>query len=115
MDDQEKKVGFVGLSDLLTSEMDWRTNPLDMRPSLPRKPAKPREHQREAIRDMLKGFTKSDRGQLIMACGTGKTLTSLFIREKLDAERVLFLVPSLSLLKQTMQVWRERGGDLRRG
>ena len=40
-----------------------------------------------------------------MACGTGKTLTSLFIREKLEAERVLVLVPSLSLLKQTMQVW----------
>ena len=36
---------------------------------------------------MVKGFTKSDRGQLIMACGTGKTLTSLFIKEKLDAER----------------------------
>ena len=41
-----------------------------------------------------------------MACGTGKTLTSLFIKEKLDAERTLVLVPSLSLLKQTMQVWR---------
>jgi superfamily II DNA or RNA helicase len=111
MDDQEKKVGFVGLSDLLTSEVDWRINPLDMRPSPPPKPAKPREHQRDAIRDVVKGFTKSgftksDRGQLIMACGTGKTLTSLFIKEKLDAERVLVLVPSLSLLKQTMQVWR---------
>jgi predicted helicase len=39
MDDQEKKVGFVGLSDLLTSEVDWHTNPLDMRPSQPTKPA----------------------------------------------------------------------------
>ena len=106
INDQEKKVAFVGLSDLLTSEVDWRTNPLDMRPSPPPKPAKPREHQREAIRDVVKGFTKSDRGQLIMACGTGKTLTSLFIKEKLDAERTLVLVPSLSLLKQTMQVWR---------
>ena len=41
-----------------------------------------------------------------MARGTGKTLTSLFIKEKLDAERTLVLLPSLSLLKQTMQVWR---------
>ena len=106
INDQEKQVAFVGLSDLLTSGVNWPTNPLDMRPSPPPKPAKPREHQREAIRDVVKGFTKSDRGQLIMACGTGKTLTSLFIREKLDAERVLVLVPSLSLLKQTMQVWR---------
>ena len=106
MDDQEKKVGFVGLSDLLTSEVDWRTNPLDMRPSPPPKPAKPRDHQREAIRDVVKGFKSTDRGQLIMACGTGKTLTSLFIKEKLDAERTLVLLPSLSLLKQTMQVWK---------
>ena len=75
MDDQEKKVGFVGLSDLLTSEVDWRTNPFDMRPSPPPKPAKPRDHQREAIRDVVKGFKSTDRGQLIMACGTGKTLT----------------------------------------
>ena len=41
-----------------------------------------------------------------MACGTGKTLTALFIKEKLAAERTLVLVPSLSLLKQTMRVWR---------
>ncbi len=41
-----------------------------------------------------------------MACGTGKTLTALFIREKLAAERTLVLVPSLSLLKQTLNVWR---------
>ncbi len=41
-----------------------------------------------------------------MACGTGKTLTALFIREKLVAERTLVLVPSLSLLKQTLNVWR---------
>ena len=40
-----------------------------------------------------------------MACGTGKTLTSLFIKEKLAAERTLVLVPSLSLLKQTLRVW----------
>ena len=106
INDQEKQVAFVGLSDLLTSEVNWHTNPLDVRPSPPPKPAKPREHQREAIRDVVKGFTKSDRGQLIMACGTGKTLTSLFIKEKFAAERVLVLVPSLSLLKQTMQVWR---------
>ena len=109
INDQEKQVAFVGLSDLLTSEVNWRTNPFDMRPSPPPKPAKPREHQREAIRDVVKGFTKSDRGQLIMACGTGKTLTSLFIKEKLDAERTLVLVPSLSLLKQTMQAWRVNG------
>jgi predicted helicase len=87
IDAQEKHVAFLGLSDLFTSAVEWRTDPLDMRPSPPPKAAKPREHQREAIKAVVKGFTKSDRGQLIMACGTGKTLTSLFINEKLDCAR----------------------------
>ena len=40
-----------------------------------------------------------------MACGTGKTLTAWLVTEKLAAERTLVLVPSLSLLKQTMREW----------
>jgi Type III restriction enzyme, res subunit len=40
---------------------------------------------------------------MIMACGTGKTLTALFIKEKLAAQRTLVLVPSLSLLAQTLR------------
>ncbi|TRW79285.1 helicase [Mycolicibacterium sp. 018/SC-01/001] len=106
INDQEKQVSFVGLSDLLTSAVDWPTDPARMRPSRVLKAATPRAHQRAAIRDVVKGFKSSDRGQLIMACGTGKTLTSLFISEKLGAGRTLVLVPSLSLLKQTMQVWQ---------
>jgi predicted helicase len=54
---------------------------------------------------VVKGFEQADRGQLIMACGTGKTLTALFVKEKLKAERALLLVPSLSLLAQTMREW----------
>ena len=46
-----------------------------------------------AIRNVIKGFQTADRGQLIMACGTGKTLTSLFIKEKMEAERTLVLLP----------------------
>jgi predicted helicase len=42
---------------------------------------------------VLKGFGSADRGQLIMACGTGKTLTALFINEQLDAGRTLILLP----------------------
>ena len=38
IDDQEKQVAFVGLSDLLTSAVSWPTNPLDLRPSPPRSP-----------------------------------------------------------------------------
>jgi predicted helicase len=106
IDEQEKQVAVVGLSDLLTSPVNWPSSPIDLRPSPPPRAASPREHQRDAVRDVVEGFKHADRGQLIMACGTGKTLTSLFIRESLAAERTLVLLPSLSLLKQTMQVWQ---------
>ncbi|MFI9536792.1 Helicase associated domain protein [Nocardia fusca] len=106
INDQEKPVSFLGLSDLLTSEVDWPSEPTNLRPSSPLKPAEPHDYQREAIRNVIEGFQTADRGQLIMACGTGKTLTSLFIKEGLDAKRTLVLLPSLSLLKQTMQTWR---------
>jgi len=52
---------------------------------------------------VVKGFDWDERGQLIMACGTGKTLTALFISEKVAAERTLVLVPSLSLLAKTLR------------
>jgi superfamily II DNA or RNA helicase len=106
MDAQEKTVGFIGLADLLTAEIDWAESPDRLRPVKPPKGAKPHDYQKDAIRDVVKGFQTADRGQLIMACGTGKTLTSLFVKEKLDAQRTLVLLPSLSLLKQTMAVWR---------
>ncbi len=41
-----------------------------------------RPHQRQALKKVLQGFETHDRGKLIMACGTGKTLTSLRIAEK---------------------------------
>ena len=53
----------------------------------------------------MKGFNRTDRGQLIMACGTGKTLAAMWISERLDAKRTLILVPSLSLLAQTLREW----------
>ncbi|WP_063905947.1 DEAD/DEAH box helicase [Nocardia kruczakiae] len=108
INDQEKHVSLVGLSDLLTSDVVWPSDPANLRPSPPPNPVTPRDYQQEAMHAVVKGFETADRGQLIMACGTGKTLTSLFIKEKIDAERTLVLLPSLSLLKQTMQVWRVR-------
>jgi superfamily II DNA or RNA helicase len=109
IDAQEKAIGLVGLSDLLTTDVDWPANPALLRPSPPPKPAKPRGYQREAIHAVVIGFDTADRGQLIMACGTGKTLTAQFIAAELDAQRTLVLVPSLSLLKQTMRVWQSQG------
>jgi len=109
IDAQQKAIGLVGLSDLLTADVNWPANPARLRPSPPPKPAKPRGYQRVAIDAVVTGFDTADRGQLIMACGTGKTLTAQFVAAELDAQRTLVLVPSLSLLKQTMRVWQTQG------
>ncbi|MGV0991177.1 MAG: Helicase associated domain protein [Mycobacterium sp.] len=101
-------IPFIGLTQLREADdyLDWPTSPAALRPSKPLKPKKPWDYQKVAITDVVKGFKTADRGQLIMACGTGKTLTAWFITEKLAAERTLVLVPSLSLLKQTMREWQ---------
>ena len=46
---------------------------------------------------------------MIMACGTGKTFTTLWIKEALEAHTTLVLLPSLSLLSQTMREWAWAG------
>jgi superfamily II DNA or RNA helicase len=65
----------------------------------------PRPHQNLAITDVTNGFEGNSRGQLIMACGTGKTLTALWIKETLKPKTTLVLVPSLNLLAQTLSEW----------
>jgi predicted helicase len=101
---QEKQTSVLLLGDLEAAEVAWPGAPADLR-ARPLPPKHPRPHQREAVNSVVVGFDRADRGQLIMACGTGKTLTALFIREKLAAERTLVLVPSLSLLAQTLREW----------
>jgi superfamily II DNA or RNA helicase len=104
--DQEKRVTFFRLNDLRAANVDWPDSPKSLRPMRTRRPARAQTHQQQAIREVMKGFKTSNRGQLIMACGTGKTLTALFTAEKLGCKRTLVLLPSLSLLKQTLNVWR---------
>ena len=67
----------------------------------------PREHQLRAMSAAHEYFATHDRGKLIMACGTGKTYTALKIAEEMlpDKGLVLFLVPSISLLGQTLNAW----------
>ena len=64
-------------------------------------------HQQDALDEAMKYYKEHDRGKLIMACGTGKTFTSLRIAEQLtDCHgKVLFLVPSIALLGQTLREW----------
>jgi superfamily II DNA or RNA helicase len=114
VDAQEKPVLILERPDLEKSPVQWHTSPDDLRPSPPAEPAQPRDYQEDAIRDVVDGFASADRGQLLMACGTGKTLTAWFITDKLAADRTLVLVPSLSLLKQTMREWQNStGGEVR--
>ena len=68
--------------------------------------------QQQAIDAVIEGFGNPDnsgRGQLIMACGTGKTFTSLRIAEQLvaDGGRILFLAPSIALVAQARKEWLE--------
>lgn len=67
----------------------------------------PRPHQIQAMECAQSHFKEHDRGKLIMACGTGKTYTSLKIVEQETNKKglVLFLVPSIALLGQGLNNW----------
>ena len=65
----------------------------------------PDPHQDTVIKDVLQGFESHDRGKVIMACGTGKTLVGLWVAERLASERTLVLDPSLALVSQVSREW----------
>lgn len=106
---QQPPVSKIDLYDLETSQIDWAQYQPNEAPVLKAKYG-PRPHQETAINAVTKGFQSADRGKLIMACGTGKTFTSLKIAEHMAGagKRVLFLVPSLSLLSQTLTEWTQQ-------
>lgn len=116
---QSIPVQRIGLSEIAAAPIDWHVAWLgedqlevDLKPATKHQP---RAHQQEAIEKVTAGFTTHDRGKLIMACGTGKTFTSLKLVETMAAAtgeqgragafRVLFLVPSISLMSQTLREW----------
>jgi len=101
---QTKQVGTRLLADLEASGVNWPTNVDDLRPGpVPRKI--PHAYQTEAVQNVVSGFANHERGQLLMACGTGKTLVGLWVAEQLECRRVLVLLPSLSLLAHTIRTW----------
>lgn len=105
---QHPPVSRINLYDLVEAPLDWekldngitgevaRTNKKTLRP-----------HQKEALTKTNEHFKDNDRGKLIMACGTGKTFNSLRIAEnETDGKGfILFLVPSIALLGQTLNEW----------
>ncbi len=100
------KIDFYALENSL---LDWaRFKPNAEEPKL-RGQKKPYPHQVKALQQVLSGFKQYERGKLLMACGTGKTFTSLRIAEEQAGagKRVVFLVPSLALLSQTLTEWTQ--------
>lgn len=106
--DQQPPVSKIDLTDLEASQIDWAKYQPKAAPVFKAKKAL-RPHQQSALNATLAGFKRESRGKLIMACGTGKTFTSLKIAEAYAGagKRVLFLVPSLSLLSQTLTEWTQ--------
>lgn len=105
---QNPPLNRVGLVDLQTSPVDWQSLLDGLKGKDAMLPGKqPREHQLRAMSAAHTYFETHDRGKLIMACGTGKTYTALKIAEDMLPEKglVLFLVPSISLLGQTLNAW----------
>lgn len=96
----------IGLNGLRDSAIDWSIFEASNEVKLLNK-KKLRSHQQDALAAVEAGFKEQDRGKLIMACGTGKTYTALKIAERIagKGKRVLFLVPSLALISQTVREW----------
>ena len=101
-----KQITHIRVKDLVESTVDWDSF-IDRGEKRRRKPKEPRAHQLEAVEKVREGFDSADRGQIIMACGTGKTYTGLLVAEKLFGvgKRVLVLVPSLALMSQMIREW----------
>jgi len=105
--DIPKDIIYSGILD--DSGVDWEklyNNIYGKDAQLPKK--EPRLHQTKALNNTNIHFQSNDRGKLIMACGTGKTFTALRIAEKETNNKgtVLFLVPSIALLGQTLREWK---------
>ncbi|GGO37835.1 helicase [Plantactinospora veratri] len=107
----QKDINIIGLTDLRNSQINWENFDFKRPESVKVKSSKTlRFYQKTALENALKHFETHDRGQLIMAPGTGKTFTSLRIVEELSKKtnqqyKVLYLVPSIQLLTQTLRSW----------
>jgi len=103
--EQEKPVHLLLLSDLRDARVLWPESIQDLAAGRRVEPKTPLPHQEAALSDLLYGLKEGDRGQLVMPCGTGKTLVSLWLANDIGAKQTLVLVPSLSLMRQTISEW----------
>ena len=107
LDKLSKDWNRIGTTELEASRIDWsqfmRTGNVSLAPK-----KELRDHQKDALQAVVEGLQKADRGKMIMACGTGKTFTGLRIAETIagKGKHVLFMVPSLALMSQTVREWK---------
>src|SRR5699024_1014368 len=111
LNDRDKTIMRISLSQLKESLIDWSEFSFEKPEKVVLQEKKtPRPHQKPAIESVVDGFRTVDRGKLIMAPGTGKTFTSMAIAEIMAKQsnntfKVLYLVPSIQLLSQTLRSW----------
>ncbi len=111
---QLPQVNRLSLMDLESDEVDWEKLESGLFGKASRvKPFEIKEHQQKAIERVHEHLLTHDRGKLIMACGTGKTFTSLKIAENETNGKglILFLVPSIALLGQTLRSWCQQASN----
>lgn len=111
---QDPPVQRISLYDLQEAPVNWEKLKGGLYGEISRKekyPIKP--HQRDIIGKSIEYYKNSDRGKLIMACGTGKTFTSLKIAEKQTNNNglILFLVPSIALVGQALNEWSSQANE----
>lgn len=109
VDNQNPPVSMINLTELEQSSINWDEFYKSEEIKLVEK-YELRPHQQGAHNGVINGLKEADRGKLILACGTGKTFTSLRIAETMagKGKKVLFLVPSLALLSQTLNEWTQQ-------
>ncbi len=109
LQNQHPPITRINLTDLEQAPVEWgKINEGIFGEQARAAKKEPRHHQKIAIEKTMEYFSSGEeRGKLIMACGTGKTFTSLRIAEEQAGENgtVLFLVPSIALLGQTLREW----------
>ncbi|GAB3051735.1 DEAD/DEAH box helicase [Virgibacillus ainsalahensis] len=111
LNSRDKSIMRISLSELQESRINWSAYSFNHPKEVALKDKKtPRPHQQPAIEAVVNGFQDADRGKLIMAPGTGKTFTSMAIAEEMAKEKegtfkVLYIVPSIQLLSQSLRSW----------
>jgi len=114
MREQDKPVQTWLLDRMDRADVQWPAEMAVLDPA-PEDRKEPRKHQREVLEAIERwACTDARRGQVVMACGTGKSLVAVWAADRLTAGRVLVLVPTLALLRQTVTTWSGQAATGRR-